>query len=110
MGSARSVPIFAGAAFLAAIHGERLSTQSNDLEMLDSNVTWGWWTARNLEAKDEYGRTPIALAAEAGQLEVVKDLAARNANLEAKDRDGWTPMTLAAYKGQWRVVWLLQWL
>ena len=40
----------------------------------------------NLEAKDDkYGRTPIALAAEEGQWEVVKDLAARNANLEAKD-------------------------
>ena len=46
----------------------------------------------------------MALAAEAGQWEVVKDLAARNANLEAKDRHGMTPMALAAEEGQWEVV------
>jgi hypothetical protein len=37
----------------------------------------------HLEAKDEWGRTPIASAAQAGQWEVVKDLAARGAHLEA---------------------------
>ena len=38
----------------------------------------------NLEATDEDGNTLLALAAEAGQLEVVKDLAARNANSAAE--------------------------
>jgi hypothetical protein len=47
----------------------------------------------NLEAKDNYGMAPIALAASRRQGEVVKDLAARNANLEAKDNYGVTATT-----------------
>ena len=46
----------------------------------------------------------MALAAYKGQLEVVKDLAARKANLEAKDRLGRTPISLAAEAGQLEVV------
>merc|ERR1712048_360049 len=48
--------------------------------------------------------TPIALAALEGQLDVVKELAARNANLEAKVKYGKTPIALAANKGQLDVV------
>ena len=45
----------------------------------------------NLEAIDDLGRTLMALAANAGQLEAVTDLAARDANLEAKDKRGKRP-------------------
>jgi ankyrin repeat protein len=37
-------------------------------------------------------------------LEVVVDLAARNANLEANDYYGLTPIALAASRRQWEVV------
>ena len=39
--------------------------------------------------------TPMALAAYPGQLEVVPDLAARNADSGAKEKDSRTPMALA---------------
>ena len=50
----------------------------------------------NLDAEEKASMTPMALATQAGQLEVMKDLTGRNANLDAEGRYSMTPMALAA--------------
>jgi len=76
--------------------------ESNDLPQVHSLLAGNH--AGGLEAKDDLGQTPISLAAERGQLEVVKALAALKADLEAKDLGGRTPIYRAAYSGQLEVV------
>ena len=62
----------------------------------------------NLECKDEYGLTPLSLAAQQGHEAVVKLLLEQNAELECKDHKyGLTPLSLAAERGHEAVVKLL---
>ncbi|KAK0716323.1 hypothetical protein B0H67DRAFT_515985, partial [Lasiosphaeris hirsuta] len=62
---------------------------------------------RDIEAKDEYGRTPLCYAAEQGHEAVVKLLLDKGADTEAKGRDDRTPLCYAAGEGHEAVVKLL---
>ncbi|XP_075054536.1 uncharacterized protein LOC142140669 [Mixophyes fleayi] len=60
-----------------------------------------------LNQRDRAGRTLLAAAAHAGNLEAVKLMISRGANLEVTDEDGQTPLGLAAHQGHLSVVQLL---
>ena len=55
-----------------------------------------------LEAADADGRTPLALAAQRGSVDIVGQLLAAGANREAVTRTGNTPLLLAASAGRAR--------
>ncbi|XP_053312157.1 ankyrin repeat domain-containing protein 50-like [Spea bombifrons] len=57
--------------------------------------------------RDRSGRTLLAAAAQAGNLEAVKLMISRGANLEAADEEGQTALGLAAHQGHLSVVQLL---
>ena len=60
------------------------------------------------EVKDEYGRTPLDVAAWEGHTDIVKLLLDAGADKEVKDRDGRTPLHFAAmHKGHTDIVKLL---
>ncbi|KAH7008752.1 hypothetical protein EDB80DRAFT_751365 [Ilyonectria destructans] len=63
-----------------------------------------------VNAKDEYGRTPLLYAAERGYLAVVKELLENGADPNSGDDEGRTPLLYAAERGYLAVVkelWLL---
>ncbi|KAM3935712.1 uncharacterized protein RB166_002855 [Leptodactylus fuscus] len=64
-------------------------------------------TGGGLNQRDRSGRTLLAAAAHAGNLDAVKLMLSRGANLEATDEDGQTPLGLAAHQGHLLVVELL---
>lgn len=53
---------------------------------------------------DEQGRTPLGLAAQAGQVSLVRELLRRGANPDQTGPDGRTPLGLAAWEGHVVVV------
>lgn len=53
-----------------------------------------------VDAKDASGRTPLMVAAQAGNAEAVRTLAAANASIDAKDSSGNTALILAARAGK----------
>uniref|UniRef100_A0A8C5MX92 Orc1-like AAA ATPase domain-containing protein n=1 Tax=Leptobrachium leishanense TaxID=445787 RepID=A0A8C5MX92_9ANUR len=57
--------------------------------------------------RDRSGRTLLAAAADAGNLETASLMISRGANLEATDEEGQTPLALAAHQGHLNVVKLL---
>lgn len=61
----------------------------------------------DIESKDEFGRTPLVIAAWNGNPATVAELLARGANIEAVDPYGYTPLGCAAEQGQVEVVKLL---
>jgi tetratricopeptide (TPR) repeat protein len=61
----------------------------------------------DIEAKDDFGLTPISLAAWRGHTEVVKLLLKARADIEVKDDFGLTPISLAASRGHVEVAKLL---
>lgn len=56
------------------------------------------------EARDNRGRTPLIVAAEAGDVEQVADLLARGVQLDALDDCRWSAMMRAAASGHVRIV------
>ncbi|KAM8976881.1 uncharacterized protein RCH25_036078 [Pelodytes ibericus] len=60
-----------------------------------------------IHQRDRSGRTLLAAAAHAGNMEAVDLMISRGANLEAKDEEGQTPLGLAAHQGHLCVVQLL---
>ncbi|KAG9468250.1 hypothetical protein GDO78_023143 [Eleutherodactylus coqui] len=64
-------------------------------------------TEGGLNQRDRAGRTLLAAAAHAGNLDAVRLMLSRGANLEATDEDGQTPLGLAAHQGHLSVVELL---
>jgi ankyrin repeat protein len=61
----------------------------------------------NSNAKDNYGRTALSIAASNGYTKIVKSLLANGAEVNAKDRFGQTALSLAANNGNAEVVKLL---
>ena len=57
-----------------------------------------------VDAKTDYGFTPLILAAQNGHLEVVKYLLEKSAAVDAKSNDGVTPLIVAAQNGYLEVV------
>jgi len=60
-----------------------------------------------IDVTDEYGRTPVMLAIEAGHLAVARELVGRGASLIKTDRSGETPLLLAARSGDKELLSLL---
>jgi ankyrin repeat protein len=60
-----------------------------------------------VNAKDNYGGTPLHAAAVGGYKDVVELLLANKAGVNAKNNDGWTPLHEAAMSGQKDVAELL---
>ncbi|KAK0708278.1 hypothetical protein B0H67DRAFT_472200, partial [Lasiosphaeris hirsuta] len=61
----------------------------------------------NIEAADQYGRTPLRLATGLGNEEIVRMLLEKGVNIEAVDRHGQTPLLAATRLGHEAVVRLL---
>ena len=59
------------------------------------------------DVTDDFGRTPLMLAAEAGQVAVARELLALGASAEANDRSGETPLLIAVRKGDLALTSLL---
>lgn len=58
----------------------------------------------NIEAANESGRTPLALAALKSHAEMVDLLLEKGANVNARDPSGMTPLMWAAFGGNPRIV------
>ena len=88
------------AAFLLLTYTSCLSIQ--DLSLFDPNLTPEGVRAAldagaDLEARDEYGWTPLLLAARFNENpEMVQALLDAGADLEARNEYGWTPLMYAA--------------
>ena len=59
------------------------------------------------EANDEYGRTPLHVAAWEGQTDIVRMLLDEGADKEARDNDFMTPLHYAAWNGHTDIVMML---
>lgn len=55
----------------------------------------------DINAQDADGKTPLHLASETGQADIVAYLVQQNANREVKDNDGRTPYFLAFMNQHW---------
>ncbi|WP_353271021.1 ankyrin repeat domain-containing protein [Wolbachia endosymbiont (group A) of Hedychridium roseum] len=89
--------------YLGKIHNSdlisNLQGNSTSLEIPNSN---------NIEVQDELGRTPLHLAAKAGDLSKINLLCDDyNANIEAQDNFGYTPIFFATQSGKLNVVSLV---
>ncbi|KAL7903346.1 hypothetical protein HDV63DRAFT_120359 [Trichoderma sp. SZMC 28014] len=81
-----------------------LAAESNSIEAVEELIRWG---ASPL-SEDDFGRTPLSQAAEAGHVIVVKLLLdAPRVDPNVKDSWGDTPLMLAAWKGHHAVAQLL---
>jgi ankyrin repeat protein len=54
----------------------------------------------DVNAKDNYGNTPLHRAGNRGHVQVVKELMGHGADTETKNRFGWTALQLACWNGQ----------
>jgi len=61
----------------------------------------------DVDAKDSYGRTSLAIAAEHGNLAVARVLLAAGASVTTNDSMGWTPLHSAAQSGHLKAVTFL---
>ncbi|MEM2677506.1 MAG: ankyrin repeat domain-containing protein, partial [Thermofilaceae archaeon] len=68
------------------------AAEEGDLQRVKKLVENG----ANVNAKDEYGSTPLYLAVLNGHLELARFLVEKGANVNAKDIVGWTPLHIAA--------------
>ncbi|XP_032231090.2 kinase D-interacting substrate of 220 kDa isoform X2 [Nematostella vectensis] len=53
----------------------------------------------DLEQRDSNGQTPLIIASEKGNVEIVHELLKRNAEVNAQDEDGWTALIAACKEG-----------
>jgi len=77
------------------------AVENGDLESLKKLVSGG----ANVEAKSNFGNTPLICASINGHLEIVKYLIEEhNANVEAKDNYGYTPLIWASVYGSLEIM------
>lgn len=57
-----------------------------------------------IDVRNHFGRTPLHMAAESGQNEMVKFLVSKGAEVDARSRSGYTPLALAAVNSYNEVV------
>ena len=81
-----------GTAFAGPIHD---AARKGDIEAVKQHLAAG----RNVNAKDDKGRTPLHRAAREGHKEVAELLIANGAYVNAKDKEGKTPLYHAARWG-----------
>ena len=70
--------------------------QDGDLETVRAMVER---TQVDLEARGQYGKTPLLKAAIKGHLSVVQYLCEQGVDKEARDDVGWTPLHFAEHDG-----------
>ena len=61
----------------------------------------------NVNAEDNYGKTPLLWASRNGHKGIVELLIDNGANIEARNEYGYTPLLLASYRGHIKIVKLL---
>ncbi|XP_070697967.1 kinase D-interacting substrate of 220 kDa B [Pempheris klunzingeri] len=59
---------------------------------------------KDVDSRSDNGQTPLMVAAEQGNLEIVQELIRRGANVNLDDVDGWTALISAAKEGHIEVV------
>jgi len=89
-----------GTAFAGPIHD---AARKGDIEAVKQHLAAG----RNVNAKDDKGRTPLHRAAREGHKEVAELLIAAGAALNWKDKEGKTPLYHAARWGHTNIAALL---
>ena len=77
--------------------------KQNDIEAVEVLLEEGV----DVNAKDNYGATPLISAAFFGYTEIAELLLEAGADPNIKDKDGWTPLMIAAMDGKTGVVKLL---
>ena len=78
-------------------------TRQNDSTGIVYNISQGGY----VDSQDEYGKTPLMVAAENGNTGIARLLIDKGANLNARSNYGDTPLTWSAYKGHVDTVKLL---
>lgn len=58
----------------------------------------------DLEQRDQNGQTPLIIAAEKGNVEIVHELIKRNVQVNIQDEDGWTALIAACKEGHYDIV------
>lgn len=82
-----------------------LSSSESKLLALLQGGQWrdalSWLKAHqpDLNRRDEIGRTPLTMAVEGGQLELVREMIKRGADLDQAGASGMTPLTAAVFAG-----------
>ena len=92
--------LLATTAFAGPIHD---AARKGDIEAVKQHLAAG----RNVNAKDDKGRTPLHRAAREGHKEVAELLIAAGAALNSKDKEGKTPLYHAARWGHTNIAALL---
>ena len=92
--------LLVGTAFAGPIHD---AARKGDIEAVKQHLAAG----RNVNAKDDKGRTPLHRAAREGHKEVAELLIAAGADLNTKDKEGKTPFYHAARWGHTNIAALL---
>lgn len=85
--------------------GALAATERTLLQMLGDKrwreaLAWLKQTQPDLNRRDESGRTPLTMAVQADQLELVRELIKRGADLDQVGASGMTPLGAAALAGQ----------
>jgi ankyrin repeat protein len=57
----------------------------------------------DVNARDEYGRTPLMLTSEIGHTEIAEFLIQKGADINARDADGWTSLMHASRNGNMQI-------